>query len=102
MSARVRIFGALAALEASDRELLLSRSLSVAGDAVSDAVRMLVEEVRREGDQALRRQAARFDGVALESLEVPRSAWVEALERQPRALVDALERAARNIRAVHA
>ena len=102
MSARVRIFGALAALEASDRELLLSRSLSVAGDAVSDAVRTLVEEVRREGDQALRRQAARFDGVALESLEVPRSAWVEALERQPRALVDALERAARNIRAVHA
>ncbi len=101
MSARVRFVGALRALNVADRERLLSRSLSVADAAVSDAVRALVDEVRREGDRALRRQVARFDGVSLDALEVPRAAWIEALERQPRALVDALERAARNIRAVH-
>ncbi len=101
MSAPVRVVGALAALSASDRALLLSRSLSVAGGAVSDVVRVLVEEVRQGGDQALREQAARFDRVSLDALEVPRTAWTEALERQPRALVEALERAARNIRAVH-
>lgn len=101
MSARIRFVSALAALGAADREKLLSRSLSVADPAVSDAVRGLIEEVRQGGDAALRDQVARFDRVSVEQLEVPRAAWVDALERQPRSLVQALERAARNISTVH-
>ncbi len=61
----------------------------------------ILERVRRYGDAALREMAREFDGVSLESLEVPRSAWKRALAEVDPALRGALERAAKNIRGVH-
>ncbi|MDR2661488.1 MAG: histidinol dehydrogenase [Treponema sp.] len=65
------------------------------------AVREIIEAVRREGDAALRRYAARFDRCSPPRLEVPAgtalSAWKE-LRAKDRELAGALELAARHIR----
>ncbi|MDX1673299.1 MAG: histidinol dehydrogenase, partial [Longimicrobiales bacterium] len=91
----------LADLDAAARDRLLVRGRL--GDAdVVDVVTALVAEVRREGDAALRAQTARFDGVELETLEVPREAWDRELATIAPAVVDALEGAADAIRGFHA
>jgi histidinol dehydrogenase len=61
----------------------------------------LIERLRREGDAALRAFAAEFDGVALDTLEVPRDAWRAALAGLDPSLRRTLERSADNIRDVH-
>lgn len=61
----------------------------------------IVERVRRDGDAALRAYAQEFDGVVLETLEVPRSTWKRSLETLDPALRRALERSAANIASVH-
>jgi histidinol dehydrogenase len=61
----------------------------------------IVERVRRDGDGALRALAKEFDGVSLDTLEVPRDAWRRALETLDPALRRALERSAANIKSVH-
>jgi histidinol dehydrogenase len=58
-------------------------------------------QVRNRGDAALREFAQRFDGVTLDTLEVPRSSIRAALERQPIEVRRALDRSARNIARVH-
>jgi histidinol dehydrogenase len=57
--------------------------------------------VRERGDDALLAMAERFDGVRLESIEVPRVAWDEAVAALDPDVKDALERAAFNIRRFH-
>ena len=97
---KLRFGGTVAALSAADRAALLDRTTS--GDAgLRQAVAAIVERVRREGDAALREMAARFDGVALESLEVDRARCRAALAALPAALRAAMERAAGNIARAH-
>ena len=79
---------------------LFDRSTS-SSDAVRDRTAAIIARVRRDGDTALRSLALELDGVALDSLEVPRSAWRRALDSLDPALRRALERAARNSRAAH-
>lgn len=95
----VRFTGALRALSAAERAALLERSFSTDG-GVEEAVRVMLREVRGEGDDALRRYARRFDGVTLERLEVPREAWRAALASLEPAVRAGLERAARNLATV--
>ncbi len=74
---------------------------SIAGDEPRDAVRQILDEVRTDGDEALRRFTERFDGVSLDSLRVSDddlTAAVTALE--PR-LRSAMEAAIANIEAFH-
>lgn len=97
----LRARGALDALDAGVRRLVVDRSLT-ADPAVRDRVRAMVERVRQEGDEALRAFGREFDGVELETLEVPRASWNAALDTLDPLLRDALERAARNIASVHA
>lgn len=66
-----------------------------------ETVREILDEVRREGDDALRTMARRWDGVELGDLEVPRERWEEALESLEGPLRDALASAAENIEAFH-
>lgn len=97
---QVRFRGELAALAPEERRALLDRTTS--GDTtVRGRTAEIVGRVRDEGDVALRAFAREFDGVALESLEVPRERWDAALGSLAPALRRALERAARNIAAVH-
>ncbi len=96
----LRAFGPLAALDASTRRAITERSLTD-DETVRERTKAIVQRVRRDGDRALREMAQEFDGVALETLEVPRSAWDAALASLDPALRRALERAARNIATVH-
>ncbi len=92
--------GRLTDLSDEARRHLLERAPADAPE-LADQVRALMEEVRRRGDDALLEMAERFDGVRLESLEVPRARWHEAVEGLDPTVRAALERATANIRRFH-
>ena len=96
MSVALRFTGALAALDATQRQTLLARDAAANGD-VTRTVRDIVAAVRADGDRALFALAQKFDGVELTALEVPRSTIDAALTRLQPDIRNALERAARNI-----
>jgi histidinol dehydrogenase len=97
---KVAIDKRVADLTEADRRLLFERR-PTDEDRLRDAVRDLIAEVRRDGDAALRRMARDFDGVELDALEIPRSAWDDALAALDPDTRAQLERAARNIEAFH-
>jgi histidinol dehydrogenase len=96
----MRASGALAELSPSDQEALFERAVVDAAD-VTASVRLLLTEVQNDGDAALRAMTARFDGVDLTAIEVPRKLWDEALATLDPDIRAALERAASNIRRFH-
>jgi histidinol dehydrogenase len=103
-----RARGALESLDASLTRALMQRdggANAAAGsdmDTVRARTRDIIDAVRTRGDDALREFAARFDGVTIDALDVPRSEWTRALDALDPALRRALERAAANIGTVHA
>jgi histidinol dehydrogenase len=67
--------------------------------AVEPAVRRIVNDVRRNGDPALRRSAERLDGLAKrEPLRVPEEELQQAWQQTSQALQSAIQQAATNIR----
>jgi histidinol dehydrogenase len=69
--------------------------------AIEASAREVIAEVRAHGDQAVRAFTQRFEGRALESLELSRRDWdAEAAKVAPQVRT-ALERAAARIRAFH-
>ncbi len=65
---------------------------------VEPAVRRIVNDVRRNGDRAVRRYATRWDGLGKdESLRIPEAELREAWEKTDPALQVAIEQAAGNI-----
>lgn len=97
---RLRFVQPAESLTAEDRRLLLDRSTSSDAAIRSDTA-AIIERVRREGDDALRAYAERFDGVALGAIEVSMESCREALASLEPALRRAMERTARNVAAVH-
>ncbi len=66
---------------------------------VEPAVRRIVNDVRRNGDRAVRRYATRWDGLGKrEPLRVPETVLQEAWEQSDANLQSAIEQAASNIR----
>jgi histidinol dehydrogenase len=96
----VRWTGSCAAVSAHDRSLLFDRS-SATDSAVRERAAEIIARVRRDGDVTLHSLAKELDGVVLDKLEVPKEAWVAALDALPRALRRAMDRGAMNIRRVH-
>ena len=96
----LRFTGRIAELSRGDREALFDRSTS-SDVSVREQTAAIVRDVCERGDAALRDLARRFDGVALDSLEVPRARWVGALDRLDADLRRAMERSAGNIRRAH-
>jgi len=88
----LRARGALSALSASTRTALMDRS-QTQYDIVRERTRGIIARVRTEGDAALFAFAREFDGVALESLEIPSAAWSRALDALDPLLRQALQRA---------
>ncbi|MCD7770454.1 MAG: histidinol dehydrogenase [Oscillospiraceae bacterium] len=78
---------------------LLIRTVETSG--VSDTVRDIIADVAARGDRALYDYALRFDGAALESLEVSREEIDRAYASMDPAFIKTLETAAANIRAFH-
>ena len=95
----LRFTGTLADLSASDRAVLLERTLA-ADPEVPAAVSAILARVRGEGDVALFAFAKDFDRAELQALEVPRAEWDAALAGLAPELRKALERAAANLEAV--
>ena len=69
--------------------------------AVAEAVADMISAVRREGDEALRRYAKQFDGLAPEELEVSPAEMKRAADNLDGSLRALLEEAAENIRTFH-
>lgn len=66
------------------------------------AVRPVLDAVRADGDAALLRYTAQFDGVTLSALAYPAEKMEQQLAQVPQALKDAIDLAASNIRTFHA
>jgi len=90
----------LSDLSQRDRDSLLQRAKQLDNE-VRDRTANILRRVRVDGDSALFDMAREYDGVALESLEVPSDVRRRALTSLDRGLRSALDRAARNIAAVH-
>lgn len=97
----LRFEGPWECLSAADRAALLRRERGGSGVGIRATAAALVDDVRARGDAALREQTSRFDGVDLETLEVPRAMLTAALESLAAPVRRALERAAANIARVH-
>lgn len=68
---------------------------------ISGVVSRIIDDVRQNGDEALRRYAKEFDKAELDALEVPQEQMDRALSDLEPELREALEEAAENIRAFH-
>ena len=66
-----------------------------------EVVDRILAEVRQEGDEAVRRYAAAFDGTAPERLEVPRERWQAAVSALSPDLREAMSVAAHRISSFH-
>ena len=82
---------------------MLSREAprEVFGGDREQAVRQIIDEVRRRGDAALFDYTKRFDGVALASLEVDKKQTANAYREVNKELISALKLAARRISSFH-
>ena len=69
---------------------------------VSASVREIIENVKENGDNAVKEYEKKFDGIELDSLEVTQAEIDEALNATGDEFIALLERAAKNIREFHA
>jgi histidinol dehydrogenase len=100
MTRFLRFTGRICDLSAADRDALFDRTARIE-ESLGERVASIIADVRRRGDKALCEMARDFDGVALESLEVPRDRLTRALDELNPQLRRAMERARDNIAAVH-
>ena len=79
------------------------RTAAIFGEplTVVQAVRRVLDEVRRDGDDAVRSFARRIDGREPDSIEVPPDRWEAAVRALPAEQMDALRTAVGRIRAYH-
>ncbi len=82
-----------------ETEDILTRG--VVRDDISEAVRDIINNVKRNGDKALYEYTERFDGVRLTSLEVSGQEIDEAYAAIDTELLSVMEEAAANIRRYH-
>ena len=82
------------------RASMLTREGVLPAD-ITRAAQEIIDTVRSEGDEALRRYSREFDGVELSDFRLPQEQVDAALEGLDPAFVAALEKAARQIRDFH-
>ena len=87
-------------LNQAQQQLLLQRPGSD-DSSLNESVASIIASVRQGGDQRLLDLTNQFDGVQLESLEVPRQAWEAAESALPNTLMTAIHNAADRIRHFH-
>ncbi len=88
-------------LDANTQAQALTRPVQAVAAQTREAVAALVEQVRSNGDLALREVTARFDGVTLESFEVGEAEFISAELAVPAELRIAMQQAAARIDAYH-
>ncbi len=80
-------------------EDVLSRAVFAGG--VEESVAAIIEDVKKNGDAAVRNYTEKFDGVRLSSLEVSENEIDEAMEKLEPAFLDILKKAKTNIETFH-
>jgi histidinol dehydrogenase len=100
MPPAIAVVGRTDTLTEPQRRLLFERA-PAADSALAMEVAAIIAEVQARGDAALLEYAARFDGAALGTLEVPRARWTAALDALDADVRAALTQAADAIAAFH-
>lgn len=80
---------------------LFERNIPQDDFQVEESVRAIINDVRVNGDEALRRLAKRFDKADLTDIEVAHARLEEAIAEVDGSVLDAMRRAAANIEAFH-
>lgn len=88
-------------LDAVARDVALTRPVQAVAATTREAVAALLDDVRARGDAALREITQRFDGVALDRLEVTAEEFAVAEATIAPELRVAMEEAARRIESFH-
>ncbi len=91
---RILDFNALRPQDILNRDIRAEEDVSAAVDAI-------LADVRQNGDAALRRYAEKFNGAALDRLEVTPDEWDAAVDSVDPGFLETLRQAADNIRAFH-
>ena len=89
------------ALDAQGRDELLQRPAQKTGADVATTVAALLDQIRTDGDEALRQIGARLDGVALDRFEVSGAEFEAAAAALAPALKAAIIEAAARIERFH-
>lgn len=89
------------ALGSDQREQALRRPAQVTRAATAAAVATILEDVRRDGDEAVRACTRRFDGIELDDLAVDDDEFRAAESGLPQSLRDAIDEAATRIANFH-
>jgi histidinol dehydrogenase len=88
-------------LDAAEQEQILARPLSQRAPDLIDNVARIFEQVRADGDHALRALTRRYDGVALARFEVDAAEWQAALVEADPVLRLAIDEAHSRLVAFH-
>jgi histidinol dehydrogenase len=91
-----------ASLDEPARRAALARPMHESRAELAQSVRRIVDDVRREGDVAVRRFTEQFDEVRLEGLAVSHAERAAARRKLTVAQMDALRRAMTNVELFHA
>ena len=89
------------ALDAGQREQALRRPAQLTRAATAATVATILDEVRRDGDAAVRACTRRFDGIELDDLAVGADEFRVAESGLTQSLRDAIDEAAARIRSFH-
>ncbi|MEP3655139.1 MAG: histidinol dehydrogenase [Litorimonas sp.] len=84
-----------------ERETALTRPKAISDESLVQGVREILDDVRELGDEALLRLTRKFDGAALETIEVPYDVLEAAWKALPASDQSVIERARRNIKRFH-
>ncbi|HVB85033.1 MAG TPA: histidinol dehydrogenase [Rhodanobacteraceae bacterium] len=88
-------------LDESARAQALARPARARGDELRTGVARIIDQVRADGDHALRLLARRYEGCELEALEVSAAEWAQAEREVDAPLQAAIAEAAVRIEAFH-
>ncbi|MBP1157719.1 MULTISPECIES: histidinol dehydrogenase [unclassified Paenibacillus] len=82
-------------------EFSLKREVEYGSSEQNESVRQIIEEVRRDGDTALRKFAQQFDGVRVDELRVTKEEIEAAYDEVDEEFLSAIRAAAVNVRKFH-
>jgi histidinol dehydrogenase len=88
-------------LDEPQRRALLRRPAMADDGRIRAGAAAIIAEVRKDGDRALLRLTAQYDGADLESLRVSEQEIAEAVASLPAAAIDAIDVAIANVRRFH-
>ena len=88
-------------LDEAARKSALARPQAISDASLIDGVRDILSDIRENGDAALSRLTEKFDGVKINTLEVPAESLKAAWNALPASDQSVIERARRNIKRFH-